>query len=143
MQPVPVTQPASNPFESSKKAPANRAHTRREFVAPVSRPAVAGVSRPALAVFTARKKTRLAGSFVSVVYRRFRPRWKKLGAPSIGRLCFCPMGGSPSNPLGMSRFVDLTFLFLFGIKLCPIHRTSLSLSDGWESAELHRCVWFC
>src|SRR5580692_1501791 len=28
------------------------------------------------------------------------------------------------------------------MKLCPIHRTSLFLSDGWESAELHRHVLF-
>jgi hypothetical protein len=30
-----------------------------------------------------------------------------------------------------------------GMKLCPIHRTSLFLSDGWESAELHNEVLFC
>ncbi|MFZ0305761.1 MAG: hypothetical protein WAL75_23950, partial [Terracidiphilus sp.] len=26
-----------------------------------------------------------------------------------------------------------------GMKLCPIHRTFLFLSDGWESAELILC----
>jgi hypothetical protein len=29
------------------------------------------------------------------------------------------------------------------MKLCPIHRTSLFLSDGWESVELHADVLFC
>ena len=29
-----------------------------------------------------------------------------------------------------------------GMKLCPIHRTSLFLSDGWESIELHDDVVF-
>jgi hypothetical protein len=28
------------------------------------------------------------------------------------------------------------------MKLCPIHRTSLFLSDGWESVELHDDVLF-
>jgi hypothetical protein len=30
-----------------------------------------------------------------------------------------------------------------GMKLCPIHRTSLFLSDGWESVELHDGIAFC
>jgi len=30
-----------------------------------------------------------------------------------------------------------------GMKLCPIHRTSLFLSDGWESVEPHLDVLFC
>jgi hypothetical protein len=29
-----------------------------------------------------------------------------------------------------------------GMKLCPIHRTSLFLSDGWESVELHADAMF-
>jgi hypothetical protein len=30
-----------------------------------------------------------------------------------------------------------------GMKLCPIHRTSLFLSDGWESVELYGDALFC
>jgi hypothetical protein len=30
-----------------------------------------------------------------------------------------------------------------GMKLCPIHRTSLFLSDGWDSVELHDDIAFC
>jgi hypothetical protein len=30
-----------------------------------------------------------------------------------------------------------------GMKLCPIHRTSLFLSDGWESVELQADIVFC
>jgi hypothetical protein len=49
-------------------------------------------------------------------------------------------------------FLELTTLFFQfptgaadprRTKLCPIHRTFLFLSDGWESAEFHDDVMFC
>jgi hypothetical protein len=36
---------------------------------------------------------------------------ERICAPSIGRLCFCPMGGSPQNSMTTASFVELTTLF--------------------------------
>jgi hypothetical protein len=51
---------------------------------------------------------------------------------------------SPPSRLQSGSFQSSTgFTDPRGMKLCPIHRTSLFLSDGWESVELHDDIAFC